>query len=216
MVLYNQGEIEKDKLIYFLPKLETDIKYISFTLNNLLSWGRMQMKADITKPIPVDLEGILTENINLLSEIAFQKSIAVLNKVELNTVVWADRDQIDIVIRNLISNALKFTPENGSVTITAIDNNSNWEVSIQDTGIGMDQNTQNKIFDRNSNITTYGTNNEKGTGLGINLCKELIENNMGTLVVHSIPNQGSCFKFILAKPKLMVNQNYSISAGAHL
>lgn len=216
MVLFNQGEIEKEKLVYFLPKLETDIKYISFTLNNLLSWGRMQMKADITKPIPIDLEGIITENINLLSEIAFQKSIAVLNKVELNTVVWADRDQIDIVIRNLISNALKFTPENGSVTITAIENHSNWEVSIQDTGVGMDQNTQNKIFDCNSTITTYGTNNEKGTGLGLSLCKELIENNIGTIVVHSIPNLGTCFKFTLAKPKLMVNQKESITAAAFL
>lgn len=200
MELFNQKEVEKDQFLSFMPKLETDINYISFTLNNLLLWGRTQLEGSITKAVRVDLDDILTANINLLSEVAVQKSIKIIDKVDPHTMVWSDRDQIDIVIRNLISNALKFTPKNGSVTITALENNRNWEVSIQDTGVGMDQNTQDKIFDHNSTITTYGTDNEKGTGLGLTLCKELIENNKGVIWVNSILNQGTCFKFTLPKP----------------
>ena len=205
MELFNRGEIEKDQFISFIPKLETDINYISFTLNNLLSWGQTQMKGIITNPINLDLEDLLTENINLLSEIALQKSINIIHNVDPHTYVWSDRDQIDIVLRNLISNALKFTPKNGAVMISAQENGENWEVSVQDTGVGMDQKTQDIIFDHNSTITTYGTNNEKGTGLGLILCKDLIENNKGTIWVKSGLNQGTCFKFTLPKS----NQIYS-------
>ena len=197
--LFNHGEIDKKQFISFMPKLESDINYISFALNNLLSWGRTQMEGSITKPVRVDLAAIVTANINLLSEIANSKSIRLCNALEKQTMVWSDRDEIDIVIRNLISNALKFTPKNGSVTITASENDHNWEVSIQDSGVGMEQSTQQLIFDSNSHLTTYGTDNEKGTGLGLTLCKELIENNKGSIWVNSSINQGTCFKFTLPK-----------------
>jgi signal transduction histidine kinase len=201
MDLFSQGEIQKDQFLSFIPKLKSDINYISFTLNNLLSWGQGQMKGSFTKPVVVDLENIVTTNINLLSEIAFNKSIQVLNKLEQNTITWSDRDQIDVVVRNLLSNALKFTPKNGSVIITALENKQYWEVSIKDTGVGMDKQVKNEIFEYNSNITTYGTNNEKGTGLGLILCKELIEKNKGTIWVNSTLNEGTCFKFTVPKSK---------------
>ena len=203
MDLFSQGEIQKDQFLSFIPKLKSDINYISFTLNNLLSWGQGQMKGSFTKPVTVDLENIVSTNINLLSEIAFNKSIQVLNNLEHNTIIWSDRDQIDVVVRNLLSNALKFTPKNGSVIITAIENKQYWEVSIKDTGVGMDKQAQNKIFEYNSNITTYGTNNEKGTGLGLILCKELIEKNKGKIWVNSTLNEGTCFTFMVPKSKQM-------------
>ena len=197
--LFNDGEIERDEFLEFMPKLHSDVDHISFTLNNLLSWGQTQMNGATTRPATVALESLVADNINLLSEIAQKKAIKIVDRLPDNVLVWSDSNQVDIVVRNLISNALKFTPENGTVTIGAEEKNDHWEVSVKDTGVGMDSETQKKIFTKNANITTYGTNNEKGTGLGLSLCREMVEKNNGTIWVESTPHKGSCFYFTLPK-----------------
>ncbi len=199
--LLKNGEINKTEFLQFVPKLRTDIDNISFTLNNLLSWGQTQMNGTITQPSVVSLEHLVKDNINLLSEIADNKSIKMISQLAENTLAWTDADQIDIVIRNLMSNALKFTPKNGMVTIHAQEKQNHWEVSVRDTGIGIDQETREKIFSDNSNITTYGTENEKGTGLGLSLCKEMVENNNGSIWVESVLRKGTCFYFTVPKAK---------------
>ncbi|MEB8328833.1 tetratricopeptide repeat-containing sensor histidine kinase [Flavobacteriaceae bacterium KMM 6897] len=193
------GEIQQSEFMDFIPKLRDDVDHISFTLNNLLSWGQTQMKGAVTKASVFALEELVTDNINLLSEIAENKSIRMINKITDNTIIWSDVNQIDIVIRNLISNALKFTPDNGMVTIEATERNEHWEIAVRDSGIGMDLVTQEKLFHANSNHTTYGTNNEKGTGLGLSLCKEMVEKNNGQIWVESALRKGTCFYFTLPK-----------------
>ncbi|WP_273274402.1 tetratricopeptide repeat-containing sensor histidine kinase [Maribacter polysiphoniae] len=197
--LYKNGEIDSKDFLQFIPKLRSDIDNISFTLNNLLSWGRTQMNGSTTKPSIVSLENLIKENINLLEETAKVKGIRINNKVKVNTLCWSDSDHIDIVIRNLMSNAIKFTPEGGQITINADEHSTSWEISVCDTGVGIDTETQEKLFNKNSNITTYGTNNEKGTGLGLTLCKELIEKNKGKIWVESVIPNGTCFYFTLPK-----------------
>lgn len=197
--LFSSGSISTDEFIGFVPKLKSDIDHISFTLNNLLSWGQTQMNGAITKPGITSIENIVSDNIALLSEIAFGKNIKVVNKIEANTLSWSDYDQVDIVIRNLLSNALKFTPEKGMITISAIEKTKHWEIAVRDNGIGMDENTMAKIFDQSNTHTTYGTNDEKGTGLGLSLCKEMVEKNHGIIWVDSMINKGSSFYFTLPK-----------------
>jgi signal transduction histidine kinase len=199
--LFKEGEMSKEEFLSFVPKLKTDIDHISFTLNNLLSWGQTQMNGSITKPAITALETIVEDNIALLSEIAANKSIKLINRLEYNTLTWSDSDQMDIVIRNLISNALKFTSEKGMVTIGAIEKLNHWEIYVRDNGIGMDEETMGKIFSKNSSHTTYGTNDEKGTGLGLSLCKEMVEKNNGIIWVDSAPNKGSSFYFTTPKAK---------------
>ncbi|MGB5667102.1 MAG: tetratricopeptide repeat-containing sensor histidine kinase [Maribacter sp.] len=199
--LYRDKEISQEEFLDFIPKLGADIDNISFTLNNLLSWGQTQMNGSVTKPSVIAIDNIVNDNINLLSEIATSKSIKLINQLPSNTMVWSDGNQIDIVLRNLISNALKFTPEKGMITIGAIERTNNWEISVRDTGVGMDKGTLEKLFMKNSNHTTYGTNNEKGTGLGLSLCKEMVEKNNGTIWVESIINRGSSFNFTVPKAK---------------
>ncbi len=199
--LFGEGEMGQKEFLDFIPKLRDDIDHIFFTLNNLLSWGRTQMNGSVTQPTLMDLDPIVEENINLLSEIAKKKSIEIVNQVPENTKTWSDTNQIDIVIRNLISNALKFTPMNGKVTVSAVDMTNCWQISVRDTGVGMDKITLGKLFDKSSNISTYGTNNEKGTGLGLSLCKEMVEKNKGTIWVESSLDSGSCFYFTLPKPE---------------
>ncbi len=199
--LFSEGEMGQKEFLDFIPKLREDIDHIFFTLNNLLSWGRTQMNGSVTEPTIVPVDNLVTENMNLLTEVAKKKSIELISEVRENTLAWADSNQIDIVIRNLISNALKFTPMGGKVTVNAIDMESCWQVSVRDTGVGMDKITQKKLFDKNANITTYGTNNEKGTGLGLSLCKEMVEKNKGNIWVESSLETGSCFYFTLPKPQ---------------
>ncbi len=199
--LFRSGEIRKDEFMDFIPKLGQDIDHISFTLNNLLSWGQTQMNGSVTRPAVISLDTLVEDNVNLLSEIAAAKSIKIVSRLAPNTVAWSDGDQIDIVLRNLISNALKFTPANGQVTVSAQQKTNHWEISVRDTGVGMDKETQEILFSKNANITTYGTNNEKGTGLGLGICKEMVEKNNGTIWVDSMQNKGTCFYFTVPKPK---------------
>lgn len=197
--MYVDGDVGKNEFLSFIPKLNEDVSHISFTLNNLLSWGQSQMKGTITRPSKISLKNIVSDNINLLSKASNTKSIRIVNRVAENTLAWSDGNQIDIVIRNLISNALKFTPENGMITIDAQLKKEEWLISVKDTGIGMDKETQEKLFQKSSNFTTHGTNNEKGTGLGLTLCKEMVENNKGTIWVDSIIRKGTSFYFTLPK-----------------
>lgn len=193
--LFTDGEITKDEFLSFIPKLKADVENISFTLNNLLSWGQNQLNGVVTKPKRVSLDTIVTNNIQLLSELAKSKSIKLINQLPENPLIWADQNQMDIVVRNLLSNAIKFTPDNGLITIEAEEKKNMWQVSVRDTGIGMNEEIQKKIFKDSTNITTYGTNNEKGTGLGLSLCKEMVLKNKGKIWVESIPRKGTTFFF---------------------
>lgn len=208
MKLFKEGEMTKEEFLEFVPKLKSDIDHIAFTLNNLLSWGQTQMNGSVTKPSVTSLEAIVEENIALLSEIANGKSIKLINRIEANTLTWVDNNQIDIVIRNLMSNALKFTPEKGMVTIGAVEKTKYWEIYVRDNGIGMNEETMGKIFNKSSNHTTYGTNDEKGTGLGLSLCKEMVEKNKGLIWVDSAINRGSSFYFTVPKAR----KEYKITA----
>ncbi len=197
--LFTDGEISTKEFVSFIPKLKTDVDNISFTLNNLLSWGMNQLNGVVTKPKRVSLSNLVNTNIQLLSEIANSKSIKIINQLPENPRIWADSHQMDIVVRNILSNAIKFTPENGLITITAVEKAGMWQVSIRDTGIGMTAEMQRSIFKDSSNITTYGTNNEKGTGLGLSLCKEMVLKNNGEIWVDSVPRKGTTFYFTVPK-----------------
>lgn len=197
--LVGSGGISTEDFMSFAPKMGEDIDSISFTLNNLLSWGQTQMDGIVTKLDATNIQELVTENSTLLSKTASQKSIDIVSQITPNVITWSDKNQISIVIRNLTSNALKFTPENGTITIGANEIEKYWEIWIKDTGIGLSEEAINKIFNKNETFTTYGTNNEKGTGLGLVLCKEMVENNDGEIWVESVLGKGTCFYFTVPK-----------------
>ncbi|MCM4162849.1 MULTISPECIES: tetratricopeptide repeat protein [unclassified Arenibacter] len=199
--LLNSGDIKESEFKSFIPKLKNDVNSISFTLNNLLTWGQSQMREATTNPTNVDLNTLIENNINLLSELAFTKMITMDNLIVNKAIIWSDENQMDIVIRNLLSNALKFTPNHGHIIIGYIDRLDYLEVFVKDNGIGMDEYVQEQILSKNTNITTYGTNNEKGTGLGLSLCSEMVIKNGGSLWVKSEINEGSTFYFTVPKGK---------------
>ncbi|TAI48636.1 tetratricopeptide repeat-containing sensor histidine kinase [Flagellimonas allohymeniacidonis] len=204
--LFTQGEISKTEFLSFIPKLRNDVENISFALNNLLSWGQTQLNGVVTKPKRIYMEKLVTGNIQLLSEVAAGKSIKIINQLPESVPIWADQNQIDIVVRNILSNAIKFTPEDGLITIEAQEKDRSWQIMIRDTGIGMNKEIQKKIFAESNNITTYGTNNERGTGLGLSLCKEMILKNRGQIWVESTLRKGSSFYFTLPKAEKKYQQ----------
>jgi tetratricopeptide (TPR) repeat protein len=169
-------------------------------LNNLLKWGEMQIKGIRLNSVNLEPHQIIERNIALLLGAAEIKSISLHNHVAADTHVITDPDHFEFVLRNLLSNAVKFTSPGGSVTISAIIDAANNEVQfiVQDNGVGIDAERIGAIFNL-SNISTDGTNDEKGTSLGLVLCKEFIEANHGHIWVESRPGEGSRFIFSLKK-----------------
>jgi signal transduction histidine kinase len=155
------------------------------------------------EPRPVELHQLAENTVSLLGEMAFNKKIRLEHTIEAGLFVHADMYMIDTVIRNLTSNALKFTPVEGQVILSAYQNSvspdnekTRWvEVSVRDTGVGISPEDIDKLFKIEVHHTTQGTAQEKGTGLGLILCQEMVEKNGGRIWVESEPGQGTTVKF---------------------
>lgn len=167
-------------------------------LENLLEWSRIQSGRTSWNPKKINLKNIIEENIELINNGAKAKGITLKNLVEDKIYAFADYFMIDTVVRNLLSNALKFTNSGGIITANAFINESGLvEVTVSDTGVGISKENLQKLFKIDSAFTTYGTAQEKGTGLGLILCMEFIEKNKGKIWVESEKGVGTTFHFTL-------------------
>jgi signal transduction histidine kinase len=202
LLLIKNGNIKPNEFLNFAPKLYNDVDAMSFTLNNLLSWSKSQMNGFIHTPINFKLSEKINESIQLLQENANQKNISIINKVPKDADVYCDNNQFNLIVRNLLNNGIKFTTSGGEITISALPKNNFWQVTLEDNGVGMTSKVKNKLFKPDSALqSTYGTNKEKGTGLGLLLCKEMVENNGGKIHATSIKDKGSIFYFTVPKAK---------------
>jgi len=166
-------------------------------LENLLLWANVQSKG--IEPIQenIILTELIEQEISNLNEYATKKEIQIINKIEANLQAFADKDMISVVIRNLISNSIKFSKAGTKVNIDGHSENGYIEVSFTDTGVGISDEVKEKIFKLESKYSTLGTNLEKGTGLGLCLSKEFIEKNKGKIRFESEVNIGTSFYFTL-------------------
>lgn len=162
-------------------------------LKNLLEWSKMQTGRITWKPAQYNLTEIIAENIALSSTHAKTKHIEVFSEILETTSVFADKNMLNTIIRNLLSNAIKFTPENGNIQISSQEQEAYVEISISDTGVGLKPEDIDKLFRADIDHITIGTGEEKGTGLGLILCKEFVEKNLGTIGVESEFGKGSRF-----------------------
>ena len=165
-------------------------------LENLLEWSRVQMNRIETVPSSFNVFDIAARTVDVLEPVANDKQIKIdLEKMDIKA--FADPNQVDTVIRNLVNNAIKFTDAGGKITIQTSANNDVATISVIDTGRGMSDEMAAKLFNLAENVTTAGTNGEKGTGLGLLMCKELVERNGGKMSVKSKEGSGSEFSFTL-------------------
>lgn len=198
--LLDKGAIKPDELSRHIHELKSRFTHTRTLLNNLLDWTLLQMDKLSLHPIRIDIRKIVDENIQLLHSIP-GKQISLYNEVPPDTIGFADANTVNLVIRNLITNAIKFTNDGGKVVISAKDDRTQWVVSVKDTGVGMKDDVLKILFDKTAPYTTRGTANEKGTGLGLILCKEFVEKNGGRISVESAEGKGSTFSFTIPKPQ---------------
>ena len=173
-------------------ELLRQVKYTSDLLQNLLYWSKAQMKGVNVKLVPIKLINMIDDARNFKLAGAAKKGIKLTYSIDRELEVIADKDMLKIVLRNLVMNAIKFTPEGGEISIKVARNNETALISIQDNGIGIPADQQKEIFTLKSN-STFGTNDEKGVGLGLILCKEFIEYQNGSIWFESEPGKGSVF-----------------------
>jgi len=197
LLLNGINNIENDKLIRYVEIIHNSAKSGNDLLANLLQWSRSQTGRIEYAPVRADLQVCINENISLIENQAGEKNIRVSSESSGKFMVPFDKNMIDTVLRNLLTNAVKFTPQGGSVAVGIRSKDDMCEVYVSDTGIGLSKETINLLFRIESNLTTQGTENEKGTGLGLILCKEFVEKHGGRIWVESKSEKGSIFVFTL-------------------
>lgn len=166
-------------------------------LDELAAWAMEQNDGIKFKPAIIDIKKLLVDEVNYIEAAAKLKNIMVIHDIELEKHILADFEMVKSVVRNLINNALKFSFEKGEIIVSLEDNNSGIEISIKDTGKGISLEKQKDLFMGLDFHATKGTSQEKGTGRGLFMCKEFIDQHGGEIRVESVLGKGSEFKFTL-------------------
>tara|TARA_R110002124_G_scaffold47149_2_gene140676 strand:- start:13435 stop:15423 length:1989 start_codon:yes stop_codon:yes gene_type:complete len=185
----NKKELEK-----LIPELVAQFKHTSTLVNNLLNWSKSQMEGYKVLPTSFDIDNVIKRNLDLLSRRFKEKEISIKLQNNSSNKVFADKNMIDIVVLNLLSNALKYSDKEDSVTIEVLESNHETIISVKDTGTGIPESKLGILF-TNSFYSTSGTRNERGTGLGLMLCKEFIKLNHGKIWVESEFGVGTTIYF---------------------
>lgn len=185
----------KAKLV---DELRNTSKSVMYLLDNLLNWSRSQSNRIVIDPQDVILNLAVMENIRLLKPIASNKQINLDFVSDKVHTVFVDSNSLSLIFRNLLSNAIKFTNPGGNIVVSVQENDDHTvRVSVTDNGVGMNKETVDRLFKAGQHFTTYGTNNEKGSGLGLLLVKDFVEYNKGILTVVSEEGMGTTFSFTL-------------------
>lgn len=190
--LFESGGLDEKEKNNLLSTLKKHVLITLDTLETILKWGQSQLLGINVHKIQLRINDVINKNIELLKLSAKQKSITLINNSGYQSNVVFDEDHINFIIRNLIANAIKFSKNNSEIIIDSEKIDHYLRVSITDSGIGMDQKIIESLF-TNDQVVMYGTDNEKGSGLGLLLCKEFIEANDGKIEVKSELNVGSTF-----------------------
>jgi signal transduction histidine kinase/Flp pilus assembly protein TadD len=190
-------ELSPDKIKSYARNINESSKNLLGLTRNLLDWARLQSEKITLKPEAIQVNLLMKEIVELYRFNIMQKRININCDIEEGFLVTADRHMLNTVMRNLLSNAIKFTNSEGAIRLSAEIKNGEAVFAVTDSGIGMSREDIESLFNVNASFSKQGTENEKGTGLGLLLCKEFVEKAGGKIQVESEEGKGSCFKFIL-------------------
>lgn len=194
----HQQNTPAEEVKMIIPDVLMDLNYTIGLTENLLQWSKTQMQSSAPRPEELDIVKIINEVLHLLRLQAEAKQIYIQMKQQSAAHIFADKDMIHVVLRNLVSNAIKFTPQQGSIEIGVNELPGFVEIYVQDSGVGMSKEAMEKI-NQNNFYTTKGTSSESGTGLGLMLCKEFLQKNGGQMHIESEAGKGSVFSFTLPR-----------------
>jgi len=201
ILLSDWEQMNEDEKLEILQLLKTTTEDTYQLLVNLLEWSRVQKKQIEYNPDQINFLQLSDACVKQLKADAFLKNIRFFVHVPPGLSVYADPNMLHTVVRNLFSNAIKFTPKNGQIKITAYDHGSYVECCVADTGVGMSKQEAENLFKLQYRNSTKGTEGETGTGLGLVLCHEFIKKHNGKFTVTSVPDKGTTFCFTLPKKK---------------
>lgn len=200
-LISNIETLEKSELQEYLSVISNTSKGLSDLLENLLLWASFQVDRVNLKPSDLSIYDMVN-TVETLFTTAFQhKSIQFINEVPSSCKAFADEYMVNTILRNLVSNAVKFTRVGGKISIMAEDDGDLIIISVKDNGVGIADEYLRKIFQLDQSISNLGTDGEKGTGLGLLLCKEMVQKNNGEIWVESIPGRETVFSFTLPRSK---------------
>lgn len=197
MELLNSGGLSDEEFKGLIPMLTDQVKSAGDILDNLLAWAKSQ-RGTFIQLEPVNVSNLFNEVIGMLNPDACKKNIEITSAVadEIPD-LKLNKDAITIVLRNLVKNSIKFCRPKDKINLSCDFKNNTLTFSVKDTGIGFDDNIASKLFNPAEHVTTYGTAREKGTGLGLLICKNLVEHNGGTIWAEGKPNEGASFYFTI-------------------
>ncbi len=197
MLKRDLDNLDKDELRELTLELDKTVVNINDLLENLLQWSRTQIGKIKYNPQYIDITEIVNDNVNLFMPNAQEKQISIENHINSNLIAWADQNMTDTVMRNLLSNAIKFTNQKGKIKLFYETDNNHAYISVKDSGVGINKQDQEMLFRADSLHSTYGTFDEKGSGIGLLLCKEFVERQHGEIKFESEEGEGSVFTFSL-------------------
>ncbi len=201
MLVKDSYDIDKENLDLIYNQLNKSVYRLSELLENLLDWARSQTGRIEYSPKHIDINNLILRNIDLFKNNVVEKNIDLQYLPTEDISVYADINMTDTIVRNIISNAVKFTVPNGKICIKLESAEKNIVLKVIDNGIGIDRVMIDKILDDYQYFTTSGTKSEKGTGLGLKIVKEFIEMNKGELFIKSIPDGGTSIEITLPADK---------------
>ena len=196
----HQKNVPAEQVKRSVPEVLMDLNYTIGLMENLLQWSKTQMQSASARPEELEISKMINEVLQLMHLQAEAKQIYIENKNNAQVFVYADKDMVNLILRNLISNAIKFTPNQGYIEVGVNELSSFVEIYVQDSGVGISREAIQKINESNF-YSTKGTSSEAGTGLGLMLCKEFLQKNGGQMHIESRPGEGSIFSFTLPRPE---------------
>jgi len=211
-IIRTYDDLSRNDVIERLTNMHLDAKQTFDLLENLLLWAKAQRRVLRASPEFVFLSELVNECIEFFEENCKEKNIQILNEVDNSHDLYVDKDILLTILRNLVSNALKFSPIGEIIRITAIADETTIKISIIDSGIGMTKDEVRKLFSTSENFTRKGTNDEKGSGMGFLICKEFVSILNGNIDVESIVNKGSTFNVTIP----LESRQYQAEAGENL
>ncbi len=200
LMLVNYNDLDDEIFIKGLKTIESAASHAYKLVENLLIWSKNQSNGREFNPEWLDLNERILESVKISEGAIINKELHISFNPKKEYSVFADRNMIDLIIRNLISNAIKFTNKKGKIKIKVEADKEKVNVSVTDNGIGIPENKLKTIFEIDKHKNTLGTENEQGTGLGLILCKDFIDNHKGKIWAESTPGKGSKFTFTLPLP----------------
>jgi len=193
------NDLAEEQILQYLKMIRTTTKDVYRLIENLLDWSRLQTGRMEYKTEKLELYQIADGVVKLISPTASKKNIQLFNQIKRSSYVIADMNMLNSVIQNLISNAVKFTDTDGIIAISSEEKETFHEICVADNGVGMSQKDLSKLFKLDDHFSTKGTRDESGTGLGLLLCKELVEKHGGIIWVESEEGKGTKFHFTIPK-----------------